>query len=151
MKLPGKAVASVNAAYIHEDRSMDASFLAGDVARKSGSLESLNLDGSYYWDRHYGFTVGLFKTSGSTDSGLFPAEADFGSRTGRPDSAGYNLQFDWTPFGQEESWAAPNANLRLGVQYTGYSQFNGADSNYDGFGRNAADNDTVSVFVWTAF
>jgi len=34
--------------------------------------------------------------------------------------------------------------MRVGLQYTGYSKFNGASSNYDGFGRNASDNDTCS-------
>ena len=41
-------------------------------------------------------------------------------------------------------------NLRAGVQYTLYTKFDGASSNYDGTGRNASDNNTVRVFVWTA-
>ena len=28
--------------------------------------------------------------------------------------------------------------------------FNGASSNYDGFGRDASDNDSVLAFLWTA-
>lgn len=149
--LPKKAVFSVNGSLIHEARTFDASFAAGDVGRRKGDLNSLNLDASYYWDRKYGATVGLFRTWGSRDDILFSPEADVGSRNGRPDTSGVMFQADWTPFGREGSWAAPNANLRVGVQYTAYGQFAGSGSNYDGFGRSASDNNTLSLFVWTAF
>jgi hypothetical protein len=82
---------------------------------------------------------------------LYAPAADSGSRTGRPTTSGYRLQADWTPFGDATSFARPWANLRLGVQYTGYTEFNGSGSNYDGFGRDASDNNTVSLFLWTAF
>lgn len=32
----------------------------------------------------------------------------------------------------------------------GYQRFNGGNSNYDGFGRSASDNNTVFGFVWLA-
>ena len=41
-------------------------------------------------------------------------------------------------------------NLRVGLQYIGYSKFNGASSDYDGYGRSASDNDTLFAFVWLA-
>ena len=54
--------------------------------------------------------------------------------------------------------AAPQAtrparrlNVRVGVQYTFYTQFNGAGSNFDFVGTNAADNNTLRVFTWFAF
>lgn len=150
-QLPKKAVLSFNAAYVKERRTLGVSFAAGEADQRKGNLTSLTLDTSYYWDRKYGVTAGLFRTTGSADDILFAPEADAGSRTGKPDTEGFRLQADWTPFGQEGSWGAPHANLRLGVQYTGYSKFNGASSNYDGFGRDAKDNNTLSVFAWTAF
>ena len=61
------------------------------------------------------------------------------------------VQADGTPWGKEDSWGAPWANLRLGLQYTGYTKFNGASHNYDGEGRNASDNNTLFGFVWAAF
>ena len=33
----------------------------------------------------------------------------------------------------------------------GYNKFNGADSNYDGFGRNASANNTLYALVWLMF
>ena len=46
---------------------------------------------------------------------------------------------------------SPWANLKLGIQYTAYTQFNGGSKNYDGFGRNAGDNNTLFLFAWMAF
>jgi hypothetical protein len=60
------------------------------------------------------------------------------------------VQGDWTAFGKEDSWGAPWANLRLGLQYTGYTKFNGAKNNYDGLGRDASDNNTLFAFAWFA-
>jgi hypothetical protein len=40
--------------------------------------------------------------------------------------------------------------MRLGLQYTGYTRFNGASNNYDGFGRDASDNSTLFSFIWFA-
>ena len=60
------------------------------------------------------------------------------------------LQADWVPWGKLQSPAQPWMNLRLGVQYTAYDKFNGGDRNYDGFGRNASDNNTLYVFAWLA-
>ena len=34
------------------------------------------------------------------------------------------------------------------IQYTAYREFNGARRNYDGLGRDAADNDALYVVVW---
>jgi len=46
---------------------------------------------------------------------------------------------------------APWANLRLGLRYTAYTRFNGASSNYDGFGRDASDDNTWLLFARLAF
>ena len=70
---------------------------------------------------------------------------------GSPNSSGYILQADWTPWGKEASWGAPWANLRLGAQYTMFTKFNGAKTNYDGNGRDAKDNNTLFLFGWVSF
>ena len=147
----GKHTVTVNGTLTHERRTLDASFAAGAAARPSGSLQSRQLNASYYYDGHYGLTLARFDNRGSRDEGLFAPAADSGSRTGKPDSRGTILQADWTPFGQGESWAAPWVNLRLGIQYAWYDKFNGAAHDYDGFGRNARDNNTLFLFAWMAF
>lgn len=144
-------VFSLNTNYIYEKQNRAQAFAAGDAADKSGHLNSWKLDLSYYYDKSYGLTAGVFDTWGSKDVLLYAPGAVDGSRTGSPNSRGAVLQADWTPFGKEESWGAPWANLRLGLQYTLYDKFNGASSNYDGFGRKASDNNTLFLFAWTAF
>ena len=59
------------------------------------------------------------------------------------------MQADYSPWGGEGQ--STFANLRLGLQYKGYTKFNGARQDYDGFGRSASDNNTLTAFVWTAF
>ena len=44
----------------------------------------------------------------------------------------------------------PYFNARVGLQYIWYNKFNGASSNYDGFGRNAKDNNTLFAYLWFA-
>ena len=55
------------------------------------------------------------------------------------------------PFGKADSWAGPWVNLKVGAQYTLYTQFNGGTTNYDGYGRNASDNNTLYLFAWMIF
>jgi hypothetical protein len=147
----GKHVFSVNTSYIQETRRLDASYGLTAANQPKDWIGDFALDASYYYDARWGLSAGLFHITGTADTGLYAPLQDVGSRTGKPDSSGYTLQADWTPFGGAKSWGAPWANVRLGVQYTGYTRFNGAVTNYDGFGRNAADNDTTMAFVWTAF
>ena len=46
---------------------------------------------------------------------------------------------------------SPHLNVRVGLQYVGYTKFNGGTTNYDGFGRNARDNNTFYVVAWLMF
>jgi hypothetical protein len=41
--------------------------------------------------------------------------------------------------------------VRIGAQYTFYTKFNGASENYDGFGRNAHDNNSLFLYLWAAY
>jgi hypothetical protein len=109
-------------------------------------LQDIRVDASYYWRDAIGVTIGAFDTWGSRDVLLYA-----GNRTFRPDSAGATLQVDGTPFGLGKSPLGPRFNIRLGAQYTAYTTFDGASRNYDGTGRNAADNNTFRVFTWVAY
>ena len=63
------------------------------------------------------------------------------SANSSPNSAGWALELDYLPW----------ENIKLAVQYTAYTKFNGASNNYDGPGRNASDNNTLYIFGWLAF
>jgi hypothetical protein len=45
----------------------------------------------------------------------------------------------------------PLQYVRVGLQYTAYNTYSGASSNYDGFGRNASDNNSLFLYVWGAY
>lgn len=144
-------IASLYSSYIHEDQKLNASFANGDAADRTGRLTEFVLNASYYYDQTWGLTVGRFDTKGSRDAGLYAPGPDSGSRLASPNTAGYIVQADWSPWGKEDSWQAPWANLRLGAQYVIYRRFNGAEDDYDGSGRNASDNNTLFLFAWTSF
>jgi hypothetical protein len=88
----------------------------------------------------------VFDTSGPANAFLYPD-----SRTFKPDSTGVTFQLDGTPFGGEGSPLGPRFNMRVGIQYTVYTRFDGARSNYDGAGANASDNNTIRAFTWIAY
>lgn len=134
---------ALNGAWVREKRTLNATCAGGACDSLSGTLSRLDLNSSYFHDNTWGLTAGLFDIRGSRDTGLYAS--------GSPNSDGYTLQADWTPWGKDDSWNAPWANLRLGLQYTGYLKFDGARTNYDGTGRNARDNNTVFLFAWTSF
>jgi hypothetical protein len=141
---------SANFNVTHEKQTLDASFAAGDSASNSNHLNTVSLDVTYAYQQTWAASAGFFNTSGSTDMGLYAPDPVDGSLTGSPDSRGYILMLEYVPFGKLDSFARPWLNVRLGLQYTGYSKFNGAGSNYDGFGRSASDNNTLFGFFWLA-
>ena len=142
--------------YTHEDQSLNGSCALGMVDGSipavqlsqcaDNSLDEFKVDGSYYWHNAVGLTVSAFDTTGSANPIIYG-----GYRTMRPDSSGWQLQLDGTPFGARKSPFGPRFNMRVGVQYIHYTRFNGARFNYDFTGRNAPDNDTFRVFTWVAF
>jgi hypothetical protein len=42
-------------------------------------------------------------------------------------------------------------NVKVSAQYTWYSKFNGAGTNYDAVGRNASDNNALYLLLWFAY
>lgn len=141
-------VATVTASYVHEKQTLDYTQGRIDEAdSRKGHLDQLRLAGSYTWNQTWGVTAALFDLRGNRDATRFES-----SLNGKPDTTGLMLQADWTPFGKENSWRAPWANLRIGLQYTLYDKFLGGSSYLDGDGarRKAGDNDTIGLFLWTS-
>jgi hypothetical protein len=132
---------SVQATYIHEKQTLDASVASGGAANDSNTLKTARIGGSYYYQRKYGGSLGYFSTTGSTDTLLYQPDAVFGSANGSPDSNGWTGELDYLPW----------QNVKIALQYTAYNKFNGASNNYDGSGRNASDNDTVYLLGWLNF
>ena len=127
--------------WIHESRNLEASFLSGAAAAETGRVRALKANASYQFRHTYVFTLGVFDTTGSRDLFLYPPSKANGYRLNRPNSSGFILEASLY------AWQ----NMLLTAQYTIYTKFNGAGGDYNGFGRNASDNDTLYLLLWIAF
>ena len=147
-------VVAFDGRFLHERQALKATCaLAGaSVPPPTGGMDcahndlnDVRFDASYFWRDKLGLTFAAFDTFGSANPVLYADHRNF-----KPDSSGLVLQLDGTPFG-DRGQPARRANLRMGVQYTLYTRFDGARRNFNGAGRNASDNNTVRVFTWLAF
>jgi len=122
-------------------------------SQPNNNVQELRNTATYYFQQTYGFTLSWDKIWGKQNQLLYNTGANdaSGSIKGSPDSNAFILEADWVPFGKDASWGAPFANIKIGAQYTIYTEFNGSSTNYDGFGRNASDNNTLYLFIWTIF
>jgi hypothetical protein len=144
---------------------LDAPFVdaQGNALPVTSSADKTNLvrmKASYVYRARYGGSFSWFNLSGSTNSanqssGYDPetlaitANPDAtaastrvtGNLSGNPATRGMTYEAFWMPI----------QNVRVGLQYTVYDKFNGAHNNYDGFGRNAGDNNSLFLYAWAAY
>jgi hypothetical protein len=116
---------------------------------------------TYVYRARYGGSLGLFSLTGTHDTAYLTAGLDPGTLTINPDPAAQApsvQQVDGNRTGSPatngatlEAFWMPIQYLRIGVQYTAYGKFNGASKNYDGFGRNASDNNSIFLYTWLAY
>ena len=97
---------------------------------------------TYYYDTKYAATLAYFRTTGNEDDALYNTGVPVtGSATGSPKTSGYIFEVNWLP----------RRDVRLLLQYTAHRDFNGSRTNYDGFGRNAKDNNNLFLMGWIMF
>ena len=132
-----------HATYINENEHLTASALAGAVARPRSSQRLLKLDAGLYGSvkSKVAYVLGHRRGHGDLDPVRFAPEAVDGSANGKPDSTAWVAEVIFSPW----------ENVQLRAQYTAYTKFNGASSNYDGFGRNARDNNSLFLNAWFAW
>lgn len=123
--------------WIRESQTFDA----GGATNPKNTLKTIKVNASYYPRQWLGVSGGFFQTTGTADDGLYAPDPVTGSANGDPKTSGFIGEVDLNPW----------ENTRLGLQYIGYSNFNGGSTNYDGFGRNASGNNTLFLFLWVAF
>ncbi len=124
------------------------------LTNASDTLKMFRAKASYVYRAKYGGTLSYFDVTGSANSALQTSAFDpanpgalldssekTGNLSGNPATRGWTTEVFWTPV----------QNARMGLQYTMFNKFNGASSNYDGFGRNAKDNNTMFLYVWGAY
>lgn len=158
---------TVTASYIHEHVTYASSLasqpppldpdgsLGMPLTNSSDTLSMFRAKASYVYEARYGGSLSFFNVKGSTNSALQTSAFDpenpgqpldgsqgvTGNVTGNPGTRG------WTA----ELFCLPLQYVRVGLQYTWFNKFNGASSNYDAFGRNAADNNALFIYIWAAY
>ena len=130
---------------------------AVDPANVSDTTNVFRAKLSYVYQAKYGASLAFFNKTGTTNtlnqsSGFDAAGCGGGicnasslrvngNLSGNPATSGITYEAFWIP----------KQYVRLGAQYTAYGKFNGAIDNYDGFGRNASDNNTLFLYAWFAY
>ena len=133
--------------WIQEKQSWDASFDPSGMTMSmhdasDGKINTARAYATYVYRKQYGATLGYFATSGDNDNMFYNTGMPItGSANGSPDTSGGLVELSYIP----------QRNVRLALRYTGYSKFNGASRNYDGFGRNASDNNNLYFYTWFLF
>jgi hypothetical protein len=127
---------SAHATIIGETEDLEASSVLYGTRRHDG-LTTARADISYTIGATVTPSAQIFHTGGSTDPTLWS------TLNGSPNSDGYVLEVAYVPWGKPKSiigWG----NLRLAVQYIGYTKF-------DGTSRGASRNNTLYPNLWIAW
>jgi hypothetical protein len=125
------------------------------LTNSSDTLRMFRAKASYVYHARYGASLSYVNVSGSTNALLQTSAFDpanpgtlldgsqgvAGNLSGNPGTRLWTASAFWTPV----------QYVRAGIEYSAFTRFNGASTNYDGFGRNARDNNTIFFYVWTAF
>ncbi len=127
--------------YIIEKQYLDATYAFGGSEYPELNLNSFKFDANYNLPFGMAFTLGYFFTNGDKDALIYTATPVNGYNTSSPNSSGLIAQITYLPW----------LNTQFSLQYVAYNKFNGATNNYDGFDRNASDNDTIYIVGWVAF
>ena len=137
--LQGDHSLSTHATWIYEKQYWNSSYPQGLSSSPSTVLKTFRADVHYFYRRQLGGILQYFNTNGdANDLHYNTGEPVTGSANGSPNSRGWVAELNYLPI----------QNVKLAVRYTAYQQFNGASSNYDGFGRNAKDNNSVFLLAW---
>ena len=143
----GAHLFSIHGFFDHEKRDWNASFPMGMASNTADKLSTLKASVHYWYQRRLGGGVGFADYGGDSDQlkyGMTGMPSAMGSVSGSPDTRSWTIEGDWLPLQNRQ-------NLKLGVRYTAYTKFNGARNNYNGFGRNASDNDALFVYAWLLY
>jgi len=139
---------SLIGSYIWEDSSLDASRALHFSSNSRDNLRAVNVKVTYAYDQTYYANLGPFRTYGSRDQALYGSA---GAANGSPDTAGWVGELDYYPFNRGGPAFWRQLGLKFGLQYTYYTRFDGATTNYDGMGRSASANNTLFLYTWILF
>ena len=144
-------VISFRGTYIRENSSLVSTFNAGSSDLVRHHLNTVQANAEYHLGNKYAATIGWFDVDGTPDFTLYSGATTeggvttipplTGSANGDPRSNGFLANISWWPV----------QNIGLSAQYTAYTRFNGASTNYDGNGRNASANNAIYLVARFVF
>lgn len=133
-----------------------ATGLLQPLTNAADTLNLLRAKLTYVYKAAYGGSLSYFNLTGTTNSALQTSTFDSVNGVQAQGTAGGGNQFNASGNPATSGWTyeafwLPVQNVRVGAQYTNFTKFNGTSSNYDGFGRNAKDNNTLFLYLWAAY
>ncbi len=134
--LTDKHVVTAQARFINE-KITDGTGVV--YSNPTNTLNSFFTKVSYVYNSTYGAGLGYQNVTGTSDMvayGAVPTPASGSSAS--PNSTA------WIP----SIWWQPIQNIKLTLQYTAFTQFQGAKANYDGAGTNASANNVTWLSLW---
>jgi len=148
-------VFSAQFSYIRENQSYSEELwnptnpnYTGNYVNGSNTLAFLRMKGTYVYRAKYGVSLAYAAVNGSADALAYNNSPDgsgnpvpFGNANSTPNTRLWIPEVFWNPI----------QNVRVGLQYYKFTQYNGSSGNYDGNGRNASDNNTAFLYVWGAY
>jgi hypothetical protein len=134
-------VLSLRGSYIRENSSLLATATTLVDPLVQHHLNTVQANAEYHFGDKYAATIGYFDVDGTPDPLLYPEAPVSGNLNGDPRSNGVVANVSWWPV----------QNIGLTLQYTAYTRFNGAATNYDQAGRNASSNNTLYLLARFVF
>jgi len=142
----GEHAFTATSTWIREKQEWDASFDAGLTSNASAVLRTFRADAHYVYRGTYAGILQYFATHGDADALRYDTGAPVtGSANGSPDSRGWIAELNYLA---DVDWMPVVQHAKFALRYTAYTEFNGAGDDYDGFGRNARDNNSIFLLVW---
>jgi len=127
---------TLRGSYIYEFQKLDASFANGISSNPSDVLNEARAYASLaYGNYNRVVLTGQYFTSWGTP--------DLGFEGGSPNTRGWIAEIAYIPFSMSQAPLWPWFNVRIGLQYTFYTEFNGTTVG-------AAANNTLFLYVWAA-
>ncbi len=129
---------TLRGSYIHEYQDLNASFANGLAANPTNTLNEARAYASLaYGNSNRVVLTGQYFTSwGTPDTVLYGV-----SPNGSPDTRGWTAEIAYIPFIDSQAPGWPWFNVRIGLQYTAYQEF-------EGLTNGVSDNNTIMLYLW---
>jgi hypothetical protein len=125
---------------LREDIETERGLAGGFATDVNVELDRYSFFATYLYDKTYGIAFGHKSITGSRDARYFQ------TANGDPDSKSYRAEVFWLPISRRPFKWNRWARMRLGLQYSFFTSFDGASNNYNGLDRHASDNNTLTAY-----